>query len=100
MTVKNDYIIEIADKIKYDIDKCLISGEEVALKNVYRRGTVVYAVTERVFLNRDITSVELLKSDGKVITTRNNVLRTESNEKVKITIPIELKEITKEDDDT
>lgn len=98
MTINNDYIIELAEKIKSDIYTCSISGEQVAIARTYRRDKVVYAETERVFFDGDIVSVQLLKKDNSLIMNKDVVLRTTSNEKIKLTIPIELKEIIKGDD--
>lgn len=97
MTISNDYMIELAEKVKADIHACIASGEQVTIANVYRRDTVVYTETERVFFDGDIVSIQLLKEDGSLIVNKDVMLRTASNEKIKLTIPIELKEVVKED---
>lgn len=98
MTINNNYIIELAEKIKADIHTCVVSGEQVAIGRTYRRDKVVYVETERVFFDGDIVSVQLLKKDKSLIMNKDVVLRTASNEKVKLTIPIELEETVKGDD--
>lgn len=97
MTISNDYIIELAEKVKSDIHTCIVSGEQVTIAKVYRRNKVVYTETERTFFDNDIVSIRLLKEDGSLIMNKDVILRTTSNEKIKLTIPIELEEIVRED---
>lgn len=99
MAVNNDYMIELADKVKNDIHKCQVNSKEVALDSVYRRDRVVYAETERVYIGEDINLVQLFKEDGRTILSRYLTLKVKGDEKIKLTIPIEIEDITKEGDD-